>query len=67
MSRHPPKHRPYAGRTTCLRCDKQFWSWDRRQNRLCPRCRNELSQEPTEEPTHPLPPPVRQSRNIDEV
>lgn len=29
----------YAGPTACLRCDDTFESWDRRQNRLCPKCR----------------------------
>jgi hypothetical protein len=60
--RRAPKHSPYAGSTTCLRCDHEFWSWDRRQNRLCPRCKNELDQEPSEEPSHELPTPIRRSR-----
>jgi hypothetical protein len=33
-----------------------------RQNRLCPRCKNELDQEPSEEPSHDLPTPIRRSR-----
>jgi hypothetical protein len=60
--RRAPKHSPYAGSTTCLRCDHEFWSWDRRQNRLCPRCKNELDQEPSPEPSHELPTPIRRSR-----
>jgi hypothetical protein len=36
MSQSPPKRNPYAGLTTCLRCNREFQSWDRRQNRLCP-------------------------------
>src|ERR671919_159665 len=35
----PPKRTRYAGPTSCLRCDTVFESWDRRQNRLCPSCR----------------------------
>jgi predicted amidophosphoribosyltransferase len=46
----------------CLRCDREFRSWDRRQNRLCPRCKNELDQEPSEDPPHELPTPIRRSR-----
>jgi hypothetical protein len=60
----PPKHNLYAGRTTCLRCDKEFWSWDRRQNRLCPRCRDAIEAEPSDEPMHHLPP--RRFRHGDE-
>jgi hypothetical protein len=60
-------HHPYAGPTTCLRCDREFQSWDRRQNRLCPRCQQELERAPSEEPTRPLPPSVRRSRPIDDV
>lgn len=64
--RKPPKHSPYAGLIPCLRCDQEFRSWDRRQNRLCPRCRDTLVQEPSEEPMHPLPAPMRRSRNTDD-
>jgi hypothetical protein len=42
----------YAGRTTCLRCDQLFHSWDRRQNRLCPRCRQALTTQPSDEDSH---------------
>jgi hypothetical protein len=44
-----------AGRTTCLRCEQPFRSWDRRRNRLCPRCRQALSARPSDEPRHRLP------------
>lgn len=27
------------GKTTCLRCDKVFDSWDVRNNRICPDCK----------------------------
>ena len=56
----------YAGPTTCLRCDAGFESWDRRQNRLCPRCRNELDQEPSAERRLPFHLPTRRGRNHDE-
>jgi hypothetical protein len=45
----PPKPSPYAGPTSCLRCDTTFNSWDRRQNRLCPRCRQAMAEEPPAE------------------
>jgi predicted amidophosphoribosyltransferase len=60
--RRAPKDNPYAGYAACLRCDRTFHSWDRRQNRLCPSCKNELDQEPSEEPSHELPTPIRRSR-----
>ena len=44
----PPAPRSYAGPTTCLRCDQPFRSWDRRHNRLCPRCRNVLKTQPSD-------------------
>jgi predicted amidophosphoribosyltransferase len=59
----PSEPNPYAGRTICLRCDQAFQSWDRRHNRLCPRCRNELLQEPSEEPRYPFRPPTHRPRN----
>jgi predicted amidophosphoribosyltransferase len=65
--RRTPKGSPYAGHATCLRCEQEFWSWDRRQNRLCPRCKNELDQEPSEESRHPLPPALRRPLNNGEV
>jgi hypothetical protein len=51
----PPNPTPYAGLTTCLRCDTVFKSWDRRQNRLCERCRQAIAAESSEEPSHPMP------------
>jgi hypothetical protein len=45
----------YAGRTTCLRCDQPFRSWDRRQNRLCQSCRRLLTTQPSEETSHAAP------------
>jgi hypothetical protein len=45
----------YAGPATCLRCDQRFRSWDRRHNRLCPRCRQSLSTQPSDETRHRLP------------
>jgi hypothetical protein len=48
--RRAPKDSPYAGLVTCLRCDREFWSWDRRQNRLCLICRETIDREPSEEP-----------------
>jgi hypothetical protein len=63
MSRRPPrryekpqKPGPYGGPTTCLRCDKTFESWDRRQNRLCPGCREAIEADPSEEPSYDLDP-----------
>jgi hypothetical protein len=38
MDQTPVTRVSSAGPTTCLRCDQTFWSWDRRQNRLCPSC-----------------------------
>jgi predicted amidophosphoribosyltransferase len=64
--RRTVKPTAYAGPTTCLRCEKMFHSWDRRQNRLCPRCHNELDQEPSEEPDSPFHPPWRRSGNQDD-
>ena len=51
----PPKRNAYMGPTTCLRCDQTFLSWDRRQNRLCPRCREAIAEEPSEEAPYRLP------------
>jgi predicted nucleic acid-binding Zn-ribbon protein len=58
----PPKPSPYAGRTTCLRCDRAFESWDRRQNRLCPNCRDYLREEPSDEPASIDRPALRAAR-----
>jgi hypothetical protein len=55
MSRRPPRRyekptqNPYAGVVTCLRCDHLFRSWDRRQNRLCPDCREAIERDASEE------------------
>jgi len=54
MDQPPAPRLSYAGPTTCLRCGHKFQSWDRRQNRLCPRCKHELDQEPSEELPHDL-------------
>ena len=60
----PPTRNAYAGPSTCLRCDDPFWSWDRRQNRLCPRCREAINADPSDESIyHPAP---RRSRYRDE-
>jgi hypothetical protein len=45
----------YAGLVTCLRCDRCFHSWDRRQNRLCTSCREYLNGEPSDEESYTLP------------
>jgi hypothetical protein len=63
----PSAHHPYAGPTTCLRCDDVFESWDRRQNRLCLRCREAINAEPSEEPRHPFRPPTPRRRTSDDV
>jgi hypothetical protein len=59
--RRAPKDNPYAGYVTCLRCDREFWSWDRRQNRLCLICRETIDREPSEEPRPPIRLPIRRS------
>jgi hypothetical protein len=45
----------YAGLVICLRCDRYFHSWDRRQNRLCAPCREYLNGEPSDEESYTLP------------
>jgi hypothetical protein len=52
----PLKPTAYAGPTTCLRCDKTFQSWDRRQNRLCLSCRETIAEQPSDEPSYELVP-----------
>jgi hypothetical protein len=47
-----PKPTSYAGPVSCLRCDAEFRSWDRRQNRLCPSCQEALKVRPAAEPVH---------------
>jgi hypothetical protein len=64
--RRAPKGSPYAGPATCLRCEKTFQSWDRRQNRLCLICRETIDREPSEEPRLPFHPPPRRGRNRDD-
>jgi hypothetical protein len=67
MNQSPSKHNPYAGLTTCLRCDREFQSWDRRHNRLCPHCLEALEQEPSDEPPQPMPVPMRRFRQMDDA
>jgi hypothetical protein len=55
MDHTPAPRVSYAGPTTCLRCDERFRSWDRRQNRLCPHCRQVLHTQPSDEASHALP------------
>jgi hypothetical protein len=52
MDQTPAPHMSYAGPTTCLRCAQRFQSWDRRHNRLCPRCRQILTTQPSDEATY---------------
>jgi hypothetical protein len=40
--------------TTCLRCDAEFMSEDKRQNRLCQTCRKAIEQDPSDEPEYDL-------------
>ena len=47
--RQKPTPTEDAGPTTCLRCDEIFQSWDRRQNRLCRRCRQVIDTQSSEE------------------
>jgi hypothetical protein len=67
MKRRGPSRRhwtptSYAGPTTCLRCDREFSSWDRRQNRLCPPCLQAIKDEASDEPSYSLPTSLRRSR-----
>jgi hypothetical protein len=62
--RRVPQDSAYAGPVTCLRCDHEFQSWDRRQNRLCPSCLEAIGREPSEEPRASYHPP-KQPRNRD--
>jgi hypothetical protein len=55
MDQIPAPRESYAGPTTCLRCEQCFRSWDRRHNRLCPRCRQLLSTQPSDESRHRVP------------
>jgi hypothetical protein len=60
MDQPPDPRVSYAGPATCLRCDQKFRSWDRRHNRLCPRCRESLSTQPSDETSHRFPSRRRQ-------
>ena len=51
-TKHVSEPSPYAGPVICLRCDKGFESWDRRQNKLCPRCREYIEGQPSAEPLY---------------
>ena len=61
----PKKSVVYAGPTTCLRCDRVFESWDRRQNRLCEACRQAIAERPPGELPHSIQKPRRQPRGAD--
>ncbi len=66
MPRKLPRRRtysPYAGPTTCLRCDERFDSWDVRQNRLCPRCHQALDEQVPEDPPYQVLKPRRWVRD----
>jgi hypothetical protein len=52
------QRRSYAGPTTCLRCDRGFYSWDRRQNRLCTSCREYINSQPSDDDEY-IPPKRR--------
>jgi hypothetical protein len=67
MHQTPPKRPSYAGPTTCLRCDERFESWDRRQNRLCPRCREATAQQSSDEPPYSLRQTLRRFRKADDA
>jgi predicted amidophosphoribosyltransferase len=62
----PQKSSPYAGPVTCLRCDHEFQSWDRRQNRLCQNCREAIDRESSEETSYSFRLPGRRPRNRDD-
>jgi hypothetical protein len=55
MDQPPDPRVSYAGPAACLRCEETFRSWDRRHNRLCPRCRQLLTTQPSEETSHAAP------------
>jgi hypothetical protein len=63
MRDHPSIRASYAAVITCLRCDRRFYSWDRRQNRLCVPCRECLATEPSAEDIYV--PPKRHSPTHD--
>jgi hypothetical protein len=55
MGQTPAPRVSSVGPTSCLRCDQQFRSWDSRHNRLCPRCRQSLTTQPSDEIHHATP------------
>ena len=68
--RHAPTNPPRATTETYIRhiglcgtddlpCDSTFESWDRRQNRLCPHCRQAVDTQPSEEVSHAVEIPRR--------
>ena len=57
--RRAPTGHPHAGLTTCLRCDQEFWSWDRRQNRLCATCHEAIDADSSDEDDYPFHAPWR--------
>ena len=64
MRSDPSNRRYYGGIIPCLRCDRHFYSWDRRQNRLCQSCREFLDTMPSEEDSYT--PPKRRHRPLDD-
>jgi hypothetical protein len=64
--RQKPPPTSYAGLIPCLRCDKPFESWDRRQNRLCDACRQAIAERPPGEPPYPIPKSRRLPRGPDD-
>ena len=64
--RQKPTPTAYAGLTTCLRCDKVFESWDRRQNRLCGACRQAMAERPPGEPPYTIAEPRRLPRRYED-
>jgi predicted amidophosphoribosyltransferase len=64
--RRKPTPTSYAGRIPCLRCDKPFESWDRRQNRLCDACGQAIAEQPSDEPAYAIAKPRRLPRGPDD-
>lgn len=64
--RQKPTPTSYAGRIPCLRCDKVFESWDRRQNRLCDACGQTIAEQPSDEPAYSIAKPRRRPRGPDD-
>lgn len=40
-SKPKAKKSPYAGETTCLKCESKFFSLNKREFRICPRCKED--------------------------